>query len=94
VIVGVLPLANAKHAEFLHNEIPGMYVPDNVRRAMSKAGEERGPREGQKIARDFIAICRAKAAGVYVVPSFGRYDIVAELVAELPRGVSLESERV
>jgi len=85
IIVGVLPLANARHAEFLATEVPGMYIPDNVRKAMSKAGDERGPREGQKIARDFIAICREKAAGVYVVPSFGRYDIVAELVSELPR---------
>lgn len=85
IIVGVLPLANARHTEFLATEIPGMYIPDNVRKAMSKAGEERGPREGQKIARDFIAICREKAAGVYVVPSFGRYDIVAELVADVRR---------
>jgi homocysteine S-methyltransferase len=85
IIVGVLPLANSRHAEFLATEVPGMYIPDNVRRAMSKAGEERGPREGQKIARDFISICREKAAGVYVVPSFGRYDIVAELVADVRR---------
>jgi homocysteine S-methyltransferase len=85
IIVGVLPLANPRHAEFLATEVPGMYIPDNVRRAMSKAGDERGPKEGQKIARDFIAICREKAAGVYIVPSFGRYDIVAELIAELPR---------
>ena len=52
---------------------------------MRKAGDERGPSEGQRWPATFIAICREKAAGVYVVPSFGRYDIVAELIAELPR---------
>ncbi len=81
IIVGVLPLANSRHAEFLHNEVPGMYLPDAVRDRMRRAGDENGPREGQAMARDFIALCREKAAGVYIVPSFGRYDIVAALVA-------------
>ena len=82
IIVGVLPLANSRHAEFLHSEVPGMYLPDAVRDRMRRAGEERGPKEGQAMARDFIAMCKEKAAGVYLVPSFGRYDIVAELIAQ------------
>ena len=82
IIVGVLPLANSRHAEFLHNEVPGMYLPEAVRERMRRAGEERGPKEGQAMARDFIAMCKEKASGVYLVPSFGRYDIVAELIAQ------------
>jgi 5,10-methylenetetrahydrofolate reductase len=85
IIVGVLPLHNSRHAEFLHSEVPGMTLPDAVRERMRRAGEERGPAEGAAMARDMIAVCRDKAAGVYLVPSFGRYDIVAELVAETRR---------
>ncbi|HEU4758477.1 MAG TPA: methylenetetrahydrofolate reductase [Dehalococcoidia bacterium] len=85
VIVGVLPLHNYRHAEFLHNEVPGMFLPEPVRDRMRRAGEERGPAEGQAMARDFIALCRAKAAGVYLVPSFGRYDLIAELAAGIKR---------
>jgi homocysteine S-methyltransferase len=81
IMIGVLPLANSRHAEFLHNEVPGMFLPDAVRDRMRKAGEEGGLREGQAMARDLIALCRQKAAGVYLVPSFGRYDVVAELIA-------------
>lgn len=81
IVVGVLPLHNYRHAEFLHNEVPGMYLPEKVRERMRKAGEERGPIEGQAMARDMIALCREKAAGVYLVPAFGRYDLVAELAA-------------
>jgi len=83
VIVGVLPLHNSRHAEFLHTEVPGMNIPDAVRERMRRAGEERGPGEGQAMARDFLAFCREKCAGVYLVPSFGRYDLAAELVAEI-----------
>ena len=82
IMIGVLPLANSRHAEFLHNEVPGMVLPEAVRDRMRKAGDERGLKEGQAMARDLIALCREKAAGVYLVPSFGRYDIVAELIAE------------
>lgn len=85
IIVGVLPLANYRHAEFLHNEVPGMFLPETVRERMRRAGDEGGPREGLAMARDFVAICRHKAAGVYLVPSFGRYDVIAELVAEAKR---------
>jgi homocysteine S-methyltransferase len=81
IMVGVLPLANSRHAEFLHNEVPGMRLPEAVRDRMTKAGDEGGPREGAAMARDLIALCREKAAGVYLVPSFGRYDIVADLIA-------------
>ena len=81
IMIGVLPLANSRHAEFLHNEVPGMYLPEEVRGRMRRAGDSGGPAEGAAMARDMIAICREKAGGVYLVPSFGRYDIIADLIA-------------
>ncbi len=85
IIVGILPLHNARHAEFLHTQVPGMHIPDDIRERMRRAGDEGGPKEGQAMARDFLAFCREKCAGVYFVPSFGRYDLVAELVADIKR---------
>ncbi len=43
IIVGVLPLHNSRHAEFLHAQVPGMHIPASVRDRMRRAGEERGP---------------------------------------------------
>ncbi len=83
IIVGVLPLHNSRHAEFLHKEVPGMQIPDAVRERMRRAGDEDGPKEGQAMARDFLAFCRERCAGVYLVPSFGRYDLAAELIAKI-----------
>jgi homocysteine S-methyltransferase len=81
ILVGVLLLNNDRHADFLHTQVPGMYIPDAVRERMRRAGEN-GPREGQAIAREMMALCREKAAGVYLVPAFGRYDLAADVVAE------------
>ena len=83
IMVGVLPLHNSRHAEFLHAEVPGMNLPDDVREHMRRAGDVNGPKEGQAMARNLLALVKERAAGAYLVPSFGRYDIVAELVAEV-----------
>ncbi len=82
VIIGVLPLHSSAHAEYLHTQVPGMYLPDAVRDRMRRAGESEAAAEGHAMAKDFIALCRSRAAGVYIVPSFGRYDLAADLVAE------------
>ena len=37
--------------------------------------------ESSMRARDLLAVCKDKCAGVYFVPSFGRYDIVADLIS-------------
>ena len=42
VLVGLLPLASHRNAEFLHNEVPGMRVPEPIRERMRKAGS--GPK--------------------------------------------------
>src|SRR3989441_8499008 len=38
VLVGVLPLHSFRHAEFLHNEVPGITIPDHVRAQLREAG--------------------------------------------------------
>ena len=46
VLVGLLPLASHRNAEFLHNEVPGMQVPEGVRERMRKAGSGAGGAQG------------------------------------------------
>ena len=87
VLAGVLPLVTARHAEFLHNEVPGISIPDAVRARLRAAGGDAW-REGLAMARDLIgAFPAAGAAGAYVMPQFGRFDLAAEVV-EAARAVS------
>jgi len=81
VVVGILPLHSSRHAEFLHEQVPGIQIPDETRERMRRAGEG-AMAEGMAVARDMLAAAKARAQGVYVVPSFGRYELIAELVAE------------
>ncbi len=81
MIVGIMPLHSHRHAEFFHQRAPGVSIPEDHRERLRRAGEN-GLAEGMAIARDVLAVAKEKAAGVYLVPSFGRYEVMADLVAE------------
>lgn len=79
VLAGVLPLVNTRHAEFLHNEVPGITLTDEIRERMRRAGDA-GPKEGLALARELWAELVEFAQGVYIMPPFSRYEWVAELL--------------
>ncbi len=81
ILLGLLPLASFRNAEFLHNEVPGMRIPDSVRERMRKAGSgEAARQEGVKIAREMLGAVHDKVAGVYVMPPLERYELALEVV--------------
>jgi methionine synthase / methylenetetrahydrofolate reductase(NADPH) len=82
IIMGILPLQSYRHALFLHNELPGVKLTDSVLERMDRAGAD-GIREGIRIAEEMIASCGDATAGLYIVPSFGRYEAAAQLVSNL-----------
>jgi len=82
VLVGLMPLHSSRHAEFLHNEVPGITVPDAVRTRMKDAGE-RGLRAGIEMAQTLLRDVRARFAGAYLMPSFGRFEVVGEVLDAL-----------
>jgi homocysteine S-methyltransferase len=82
MLIGVLPLQSSRHAEFLHNEVPGIHIPDWVRKRMADAGNQ-GREEGLRLAVELLDAIADRIHGVYLMPSFGRYEVVAELVTRL-----------
>ena len=84
LLVGILPLHGLRHAEFLHNEVPGMSIPAALRDAFRQAS--RDSRElGLRLAEELVAAVRPRVQGFYLIPSFGRYDRVLHLVQVLRR---------
>jgi methionine synthase / methylenetetrahydrofolate reductase(NADPH) len=94
LLLGVLPLQSSRHAEFLHNEVPGITIPEATRAALQDAGE-RAAEVGLAQAADLLASVGSEVAGTYLMPSFGRYEQAAELVrrirAERPSLASLST---
>jgi methionine synthase / methylenetetrahydrofolate reductase(NADPH) len=74
VMVGLLPLASHRNAEFLHNEVPGMSIPADIRARMSKVSGPEARTEGIRIAQEALAAVVERVAGAYVMPPFNRVD--------------------
>jgi homocysteine S-methyltransferase len=83
VMVGILPLQSSKHAEFLHNEVPGITLTDRARDRMRQAGAN-GRAEGVRMAQELLEDLVPHSEGVYLMPSFGRYEVAAEVLEVLP----------
>lgn len=85
ILVGVLPLQTARHAEFLHNEVPGVLIPEAARERLLAAGEDAWL-EGIAMAGELIASLRELGeAGIYLMPQLGRFDLAAEVVESARR---------
>ena len=82
VLLAVMPLFSVKHARFLHNEIPGIYVPDSIFARLEAAGDD-APQEGVRIASEVLDQMKGLVQGAYIIPAFGRYDLAAEVVDSL-----------
>jgi homocysteine S-methyltransferase len=84
VLVGILPLASSRNAEFLHREVPGMHIPDETRERMRRAGNgEAGRAEGVRIARETLKEVKPLVQGVYIMPPLGRYEMALEVLEAL-----------
>jgi homocysteine S-methyltransferase len=81
--VGILPLASAKNADFLHTQVPGMQIPAETRHRMHLAPtKEAQQQEGIKIAAEALREARnyPQIQGAYIFPPFGRYERILDVL--------------
>ena len=69
ILVGVFYVRSYQLALRLHNEVPGIVVPEHVQARLRDAGAEAGE-AGLAIARELVEASRELAAGVYLIPPF------------------------
>jgi homocysteine S-methyltransferase len=74
VLMGVMPLRDFNHAEYLAHEVPGMNIPEAISRRMSKTGDA-AAEEGFAIARELIKAARDGGRIRGVVLSSGANEI-------------------
>ncbi|MGG4268400.1 bifunctional homocysteine S-methyltransferase/methylenetetrahydrofolate reductase [Peribacillus simplex] len=96
IFIGIMPLTSTRNAEFIHNEIPGIKLPDNVRRAMALAGDDpvKSRIEGVNIARELVDAAREKFKGIYLITPFLRYEMTAELTKYIRKVDSKQTSEV
>jgi homocysteine S-methyltransferase len=86
VVLAIMPLYSVKHARFLHNEVPGITVPDGVFKRLEDAGEN-AKYEGVRVAQEVLRDMKGIVQGAYVIPAFGHYELAADVIDSVPVGV-------
>jgi homocysteine S-methyltransferase len=79
LLVGIWPLGSFQLAFRLHNEVPGITIPEEIQKRLADAGPN-AKRLGFALARDLIEQARSRAAGIYVIPPFKEPTAALELL--------------
>lgn len=80
VFVGIMPLTSGRNADFLHNEVPGIQIPEKVRQRLFRFEGDRARREGVTIAAEILESVLDYFNGLYLITPFVRYEMCVELV--------------
>ena len=80
IFLGVWPLMNGRQADFLHNEVPGIIIPEAVRAQMAGKDGLEGRRTGLELAKEVSRAVLDHFPGVYLITPFLNYEATSELV--------------
>jgi homocysteine S-methyltransferase len=79
ILIGLLPLQSARHASFLHNEVPGISIPEDVFHRVRSSGSD-SKQVGIEITIELLDELDGKVQGAYLMPAFGQYHVAAEII--------------
>jgi methionine synthase / methylenetetrahydrofolate reductase (NADH) len=75
LLLGILPLASYRNAEFLTKEVPGMYVPQDIRDRLKACPDKDAARDvGIDVARSALKQALPYIQGTYIMPPFNRIE--------------------
>ncbi len=84
MVASLRPLTSLREAEFLHNEVPGIHIPEEIMARMAEAeqgGEEAARAEGVRIALEVFESIRDSIAGAHVHVPDGNLDGALEVLS-------------
>lgn len=82
IYIGIMPLTSSRSAEFLHHEVPGIKLSDEVLARMAACGEDKdtATAEGIAIAKELLDTACKYFNGIYLITPFLRYEMTLELM--------------
>lgn len=79
IFPGIWPLLNGRQADFLHNEVPGIVIPEVVRERMRGTEGPEGQALGIQIAKEMCEEALHHFRSIYLITPFLRYETTVEL---------------
>jgi 5,10-methylenetetrahydrofolate reductase len=84
LIAGIWPLVSLRNAEFMKNEVPGVFVPDEVIRRMAQfESKEDQLKAGIELAKAMVDRVTGSVQGIQVSAPFGKYDLALQVAGSM-----------
>ena len=81
LLIGICPLASLRNAQFLHQEVPGMQIPESILKRMAAQNTPEAQREtGIQIAREALQHFSKHVQGTYIMPPFSKAEIALSVL--------------
>jgi methionine synthase I (cobalamin-dependent)/5,10-methylenetetrahydrofolate reductase len=95
IYIGIMPLVSARNADFLHHEVPGITLSEEIRSRMAACANDpvQSAREGIAIAKSLIDAAFDLFNGIYLITPFLRYEMTVELVRYIHEKEKAAQER-
>ncbi|MED3968720.1 bifunctional homocysteine S-methyltransferase/methylenetetrahydrofolate reductase [Priestia megaterium] len=95
VYIGIMPLTSARNARFIHHEVPGIKLSEDILERMDATGNDRirGEVEGLAIAKNLIDTAYELFEGIYLITPFMRYEMTEILTRYIHDKQLVTSER-
>lgn len=81
IFVGIMPFTSGRNAEYLHNEVPGITLSEEVRQRMAGLEGEEGRRMSLAISKELLDVAMERFRGIYLITPFMAYGMSVELTS-------------
>lgn len=84
ILAGVLPIVSYRNAMFLHNELPGVTIPEKYINMFSEdMTKEEGQSVGTEIAVDIVKKLKEVSDGLYFIAPFHRVSMLIDIIKQI-----------
>jgi homocysteine S-methyltransferase len=80
ILLGLMPLRSPRQAEFLHHEVPGINIPERIRKKLAELPAEEAPKYGVEVAQNLLMKARPLVGGAYVMPPASAPDLAGDVI--------------
>lgn len=94
IFIGIMPLTGYRNALFLHNEVPGIKIPEKVLKQLEKAKtKEEGRQMGVEMAKELLDVAMTRFNGIYLITPFSLWPMTEALVQYIRKKDQVKERR-
>jgi methionine synthase / methylenetetrahydrofolate reductase(NADPH) len=80
LLLGLMPLRSGRQAEFLHHEVPGIDIPERIRKRLAELDKEDAPKYGVEVAQSLLVEAKPLVGGAYLMPPASMPHLAGDVI--------------